>query len=95
MRAEERKHLKIGPQTGLLLLVITNIIATSFSIFISYARRMLPCLMVGSPMLKTISLHQLIAGLRRVRGFEKVEVMIVPLMICAERNAQRADRTAQ
>ncbi len=185
MRAEERKHLKTDPRTGLLLLVIANIIAfsqndfriecglvvfltiitllcgcvasagkwvltfcalillqwyvlpmspkiiaTSFSIFISYARRMLPCLMVGSLMLKTISLHQLIAGLRRlhvpqkliipisvtlryfpaireemgyirdamrlrrIRGFEKVEAMIVPLMISATGTAEELSAAA-
>lgn len=116
---------------GILLLlqwyvlpVSPKIIAASFSIFISYARRMLPCLMVGSLMLKTISLHQLIVGLRslhvpqkliipisvtlryfpaireetgyirdamrlrRIRGLEKIEALIVPLMISATVTAE-------
>lgn len=41
--------------------------ATSFSIFVNYARRMLPCLMAGVLMLRRTPLRYLIVGLRKLR----------------------------
>lgn len=41
-----------------------KIIATSFSIFANYARQMLPCLMIGSLLISTLSLREVIAALR-------------------------------
>lgn len=107
-----------------------KIVATSFSIFVNYARRIFPCLMVGSLMLKTISLRELIVGLRRlhipqklvipisvtlryfpaireetgyirdamrlrqIRGFQKVEALVVPLMISATETAEELSAAA-
>lgn len=107
-----------------VLPVSPKFIATSFSIFIHYARRMFPCLMVGSLMVRTITLREFIVGLRRlhvpqeliipisvtlryfpaireeagyirdamrlrnIRGLEKVEAMVVPLMISATGTAE-------
>lgn len=121
---------------GLLLLqqyvlpVSPELIATSFSIFLNYARRMFPCLMVGSLMLKTLSLRQFIVGLRKlhipqkliipvsvtlryfpaikeetgyirdamrlrnVRGMEKAEALLVPLMISATETAEELSAAA-
>lgn len=70
--------------TGLLLLqqyvlpVSPRIIATSFSIFANYARRMFPCLMVGSLMIHTISLREFIVGMRRLRIPQK---LIIPVSV--------------
>ena len=44
-----------------------KIIATSFTIFATYARRMFPCLMTGSLMLKCTPLRYFIVGLRQLR----------------------------
>lgn len=113
-----------------LLPVSPKIIATSFSIFVNYARRMFPCLMVGNLMIKTISLRKFIVGLRklhipqkliipisvtlryfpaireevwhirdamrlrRIRGLEKAEAMIVPLMISATETAEELSAAA-
>lgn len=41
-----------------------KIIATSFSIFANYARQMLPCLMIGSLLISTLSLREVIVALR-------------------------------
>lgn len=121
---------------GLLLLqryilpISPKIIATSFSIFINYARWMFPCLMVGNLMLKTISLREFVVGLRKlhvsqkliipisvtlryfpaireetgyirdamrlrnIRGLEKVEAMVVPLMISATETAEELSAAA-
>lgn len=110
--------------------VSPKIIATSFSIFINYARRMFPCLMVGCLMVKTISLRKFIVGLRKlhvpqnliipisvtlryfpaikeeagyirdamrlrnVRGIEKLEALVVPLMISASETAEELSAAA-
>lgn len=115
---------------AVVLPVSPKIIATSFSIFANYARRMFPCLMVGSLMLKTISLRRFVVGLRRlhlpqtliipisvtlryfpaikeetgyirdamrlrsIRGLEKVEALIVPLMISATGTAEELSAAA-
>lgn len=121
---------------GILLLqqyvlpVSPRIIATSFSIFVNYARRMFPCLMVGSLMIQTISLREFIVGMRRlhvpqkliipisvtlryfpaireeagyirdamrlrnIRGFLKVEAMVVPLMVSATGTAEELSAAA-
>ncbi|MCH1983135.1 energy-coupling factor transporter transmembrane protein EcfT [Ruminococcus sp. OA3] len=107
-----------------------KIFATSFSIFINYARRMFPCLMVGSLMLHTMSLRKFVAGLRRmgipqklivpisvtlryfpaireeagyirdamrlrnVRGIDKIEALVVPLMISATVTAEELSAAA-
>ncbi len=113
-----------------VLPVSPKIIATSFSIFINYARRMFPCLMVGCLMVKTISLRKFIVGLRKlhvpqnliipisvtlryfpaikeeagyirdamrlrnVRGIEKLEALVVPLMISASETAEELSAAA-
>lgn len=43
-----------------------KVIATSFSIFINYSRRLFPCLMMGTLIVKTVSLREFIVGLRRL-----------------------------
>lgn len=128
---------KWGLGFGLLLVlqwyvlpVSPKIVATSFSIFINYARRMFPCLMVGSLMLHTMSLREFVAGLRRlgapqklivpvsvtlryfpaireeaghirdamrlrnIRGLEKVEALVVPMMISATGTAEELSAAA-
>lgn len=113
-----------------LLPVSPKIIATSFSIFINYARRMFPCLLVGSLLLKTVPLRHFVVGLRmlrvpqkliipvsvtlryfpaireeagyirdamrlrNVRGLERVEAMVVPLMISATGTAEELSAAA-
>lgn len=108
-----------------ILPVSPEIIATSFSIFLNYARRMFPCLMV-----KTISLRRFIVGLRKlrvpqkliipisvtlryfpaikeetgyirdamrlrdVRGLEKIEALVVPLMVSATETAEELSAAA-
>lgn len=59
-----------------VLPVSPKIIATSFSIFANYARRMFPCLMVGSLMVKTISLRQFIVGMRKLHVPQKLIISI-------------------
>lgn len=113
-----------------VLPISPKIVATSFSIFINYARRMFPCLMVGSLMVKTVSLRRFIVGLRKlrvpqkliipisvtlryfpaikeetghirdamklrgIRGIDKVEALVVPLMICATETAEELSAAA-
>lgn len=113
-----------------VLPVSPKIIATSFSIFLTYAGRMFPCLMVGSLMVKTISLRRFVVGLRRlhvpqkliiavsvtlryfpaireetgyirdamrlrgIRGLERVEALVVPLMISATETAEELSAAA-
>ena len=113
-----------------ILPVSPEIIATSFSIFLNYARRMFSCLMVGSLMVKTISLRRFIVGLRKlrvpqkliipisvtlryfpaikeetgyirdamrlrdVRGLEKIEARVVPLMVSATETAEELSAAA-
>lgn len=55
-----------------------KIIATSFSIFANYARRMFPCLMVGSLLIHTVSLREFIVGLRKLHVPQK---LIVPISV--------------
>lgn len=52
------------------------IIATSFTIFATYTRRMFPCLMTGSLMLKCTPLRCLIVGLRQLHIPQKLIVAI-------------------
>ena len=61
-----------------VLPVSPKIIATSFSIFCNYVRRMFPCLMVGSLMVKTISLRKFIVGLRKLHIPQK---LIIPISV--------------
>lgn len=61
-----------------VLPISPKIVATSFSIFINYARRMFPCLMVGSLMVKTISLRRFIVGLRKLHVPQK---LIIPISV--------------
>lgn len=107
-----------------------KVIATSFSIFLTYARKMFPCLMVGNLMVKTIPLRRFIVGLRKlrvpqkliipisvtlryfpaikeetghirdamrlrnVRGLQKIEALVVPLMISATETAEELSAAA-
>jgi len=59
-----------------VLPVSPKIIATSFSIFANYARRMFPCLMVGHLMVKTISLRRFIVGMRKLHVPQKLMIPI-------------------
>lgn len=113
-----------------VLPVSPKIIATSFSIFANYARRMFPCLMVGCLILKTMSLRRFVVGLRRlhmpqkliipisvtlryfpaikeeigyirdamrlrsIHGLEKVEALVVPMMISATGTAEELSAAA-
>lgn len=52
------------------------IIATSFTIFATYTRRMFPCLMTGALMLKCTPLRCLIVGLRQLHIPQKLIVAI-------------------
>lgn len=105
-------------------------VAASFSIFVNYARRMLPCLMVGVLMLRRTPLRYLIVGLRKlhlpqnliiaisvtlryfpaireevghirdamklrnIRGLEKIECLVVPLMVSATGTAEELSAAA-
>lgn len=55
-----------------------EIIATSFSIFVNYMRRLYACLIIGILMIKTMSLHCFIAGLRKLHISQKI---IVPVSV--------------
>lgn len=105
-------------------------VATSFSIFVNYARRMLPCLMVGVLMLRRTPLRYLIVGLRKlhlpqkliiaisvtlryfpaireevghirdamklrnIHGLERIECLVVPLMVSATGTAEELSAAA-
>ncbi len=107
-----------------ILPVSPKIIATSFSIFANYTRKLFSCLMVGSLMIHTLSLREMIVGMRKlripqkliipisvtlryfpaiqeetghirdamklrnVRGLDKIEAFIVPLMMSATTTAE-------
>lgn len=53
-----------------------KIIATSFSIFVNYARKMLPCLMIGGLLISTLSLREIIAALRSFHVPQKLIISI-------------------
>ena len=53
-----------------------KIIATSFSIFANYARKMLPCLMIGGLLISTLSLREIIAALRSFHVPQKLIISI-------------------
>ena len=53
-----------------------KIIATSFSIFVNYARKMLPCLMIGGLLISTLSLREIIAALRWFHVPQKLIIAI-------------------
>ena len=55
-----------------------KIIATSFTVFTTYARRMFPCLMTGSLMLKCTPLRYFIVGLRQLRVPQLGDSAILP-----------------
>lgn len=131
MPVKEKHHLRIDPRTGLLLLVLANIIAfsdksiwielgtlgllllltalcgqfcsvlkwsitilflfilqwyilpvspkiiaTSFSIFANYARKMVPCLMIGGLLISTVSLREIIVALRSFHVPQKLIISI-------------------
>ena len=93
------------------------IIATSFTIFATYTRRMFPCLMTGSLMLACTPLRYLIVGLRQlhipqklireefgyirdamklrdIRGFARLECMVMPLMVSATETSEELSAAA-
>lgn len=85
-----------------VLPVSLRIIATSFSIFVNYARRMFPCLMVGSLMIHTISLREFIVGMRRIHVPQKLIVLFAVLFwkltskaVSAESKRQVLERNMQ
>ena len=53
-----------------------KIIATSFSIFANYARKMLPCLMIGGLLISTLSLREIIAALRLFHVPQKLIISV-------------------
>lgn len=59
-----------------ILPVSPGIIATSFTIFATYSRRMLPCLMTGSLMIQCTPLRYLILGMRELHIPQKLIVAI-------------------
>ena len=76
--------------------------ATSFSIFANYARRMMPCLMIGFLMLRRTPMPYLVAGMRKIhfprlrgiRGLAKLEGIMVPLMVSATGTAEELSAAA-
>lgn len=106
------------------------IIATSFTIFATYTRRMFPCLMTGSLKLACTPLRYLIVGLRQlhipqklivavsvtlryfpaireefgyirdamklrdIRGFARLECMVMPLMVSATETSEELSAAA-
>lgn len=113
-----------------ILPVSPKIVATSFSTFVNYMRRMLSCAIIGMLMVKTTPLRELIVALRKwrlpqkliiaisvtlryfpaireetgyicdsmrlrnVRGLQKVEALVVPLMISATGTAEELSAAA-
>ena len=59
-----------------ILPVSPKIIATSFSILVNYARKMLPCLMIGGLLISTLSLREIIAALRSFHVPQKLIISI-------------------
>ena len=53
-----------------------KIIATSFSIFANYARKMLPCLMIGGLLISTLSLREIIIALRSFHVPQKLIISV-------------------
>lgn len=51
-------------------------IAISFSIFANYARKMIPCLMIGSLLISTVSLREIIVALRSLHVPQKLIISI-------------------
>lgn len=115
---------------GYVLPASPKLIATSFSIFANYTRRMFPCLMVGVLIIKCVPLKNLIAGLRKlhfpqklivalsvtlrylpaigeearhirdamklsnIQGIQKVEALVVPLIVSATNTAEELSAAA-
>ena len=50
--------------------------ATSFSIFANYARRMMPCLMLGFLMLRRTPMPYLVAGMRKIHFPQRLIVAV-------------------
>lgn len=110
--------------------VAPALIATSFSIFANYARRMLPCLMVGVLLVKRTGLRRAVLGMRKLHlpqkliialsvtlryfpaireetghirdamrlrelhGGERLEALVVPLMVSATGTAEELSAAA-
>ena len=53
-----------------------KLVATTFSIFVNYARRLFPCLMVGAWMLRRTPLRHLIVGLRLLHCPQRLIVAV-------------------
>lgn len=53
-----------------------KIIATSFSIFANYARKMLPCLMIGGLLISMLSLREIIIALRSFHVPQKLIISV-------------------
>ena len=51
-------------------------VATSFSIFANYARRMMPCLMLGFLMLRRTPMPYLVAGMRKIHFPQRLIVAV-------------------
>ena len=68
------------------------IIATSFTIFATYTRRMFPCLMTGSLMLKCTIRDAM--KLRNIRGLSRLECTVMPLMVSATETAEELSAAA-
>ena len=103
-----------------ILPVSPMIIATSFTIFATYTRRMFPCLMTGALMLTCTPLRYLIVALRQlhipqklivaisvtlryfrdamklrnIRGLDRLECTVMPLMVSATETAEELSAAA-
>ncbi len=61
-----------------ILPVSPKMIATSFSIFANYTRKLFSCLMAGSLMIHTLSMREMIVGMRKLRVPQK---LIIPISV--------------
>lgn len=61
-----------------VLPVSPQLIATSFSIFANYARKMFPCLIVGSLLIRTVTIREFTVGLRKLHVPQK---LIIPVSV--------------
>lgn len=113
-----------------ILPVSPKIIATSFSIFANYSRRMFSCMMIGLLLIKKVPLKKFIVAMRKlhvpqklitavsvtlryipaireesrhirdamrlqnIRGVQKVEALVVPLMVSAAGTAEELSAAA-
>lgn len=61
---------------GYLFPVSPKWVVTTFAIFINYTKRMLPCLMVGTLIVKTVSMSEMVLAMRKLHVPQKLIVAI-------------------